>query len=350
MANGRFFLGALILSILPGCYVTKLAMTQTSLLASRQSIVDVLQDPNTSPEVRQKLSSLQGVLAFAQAHGLNTEDAYRYYIELPGDSVSFVVYAAQADRLEAKTWWFPVVGRVPYLGFFEAGERDEKAEALRSEGFDTYSSGVSAFSSLGWFHDPIYSSMLKRSEASLAHLIFHELTHRTYWYPGSVEFNENLAEYVGEYLTIKFLESKGDRAKVEAYVDLNEDRKLFKEWIQQVRNELKTFYQTHKNIDQKGFLAAKQAIFERLTVTMKPKFRRFDLVGSGDWNNARVLAVSLYSPDTERFEKAHRCLGDPSMPHFFASLKRASEEISEQFQALDSLCQSSNKTISQNET
>jgi len=107
--------------------------------------------------------------------------------------------------LESITWWFPIVGRVPYLGYFSKADRDSKASELRTEGYDVYETGVGAYSSLGWFDDPIYSPMLRRSEADFAHLIFHELTHRTLWIRGSVEFNENLAEYAADFLLEKLL-------------------------------------------------------------------------------------------------------------------------------------------------
>src|SRR5690606_18969091 len=111
----------------------------------------------------------------------------------------------EADRLEFVTWWFPVVGSVPYIGYFDKADRDAKATELKQQGYDVSVGGAGAFSSLGWFEDPIFSSMLDRGPADTAHLFIHELTHRTLWIPGSTEFNENLAEYVSYRLTPQYL-------------------------------------------------------------------------------------------------------------------------------------------------
>ena len=203
------------LLLLSGCYVTGQAWHQNNLLNSRRPILLLLQE----------------ILAFAGQAGLNVRGAYRYYIELPQPVVSYLVYGAKADRLEAVTWWFPIVGRVPYLGFFDKGDRDDKAGELEAQGYDVYRGAAAAFSSLGWFEDPVFSSMLRRRSSALAHLFFHELTHRTYWAAGSAEFNENLAEFVAHRLTREFLEQKGSSQQLQRYEQVRRDRRLFKKWL-----------------------------------------------------------------------------------------------------------------------
>ena len=98
--------------------------------------------------------------------GLNTDGAYLYYIHTEQPVVSYLVQAAHADKLKSVKWWFPIVGSVPYKGYFTRSDRDAEAEKLRQQGYDVYTTGVGAFSSLGWFDDPIFSSMLRRNTAS----------------------------------------------------------------------------------------------------------------------------------------------------------------------------------------
>src|SRR5690606_17982044 len=138
-----------------------------NLYNSRRHTDDLLRDPTTPAPVRTKLLRLKELRAYAHSQGLAAGEAYRYYIHLPEPSVSYVVQAAYPDRLQSLTWWFPIVGTVPYLGFFDRQARDEKAAELSRQGYDVETAGVSAFSSLGWFEDPIYSPMLERSPAAL---------------------------------------------------------------------------------------------------------------------------------------------------------------------------------------
>src|SRR5207248_1330211 len=145
----------------------------------------VLADPATKPQVKAKLELVGRVLAYAANEGLETEGAYHYVIQTQLPVVSYIVEAAEPDRLEFVTTWFPVIGAVPYLGYFREEERDAKAAEYAAKGLDVYKSAAGAFSSLGWFDDPIFSAMLSHGDADTAHLFFHELTHRTLWVPGS---------------------------------------------------------------------------------------------------------------------------------------------------------------------
>ncbi len=331
---------------LEGCYVTKLAIKQNNLFNSRRKITDIIEDQTTDDKLRKKLIFLQDVLQFASEQGLNAKGAYSYYIDVPGNIISHLVYAAEADQLKPVKWWFPVVGRVPYRGYFEKSERDEKATALKEEGYDVYTTEASAYSSLGWFEDPIYSSMLRRRKESLAHLIFHELTHRTFWYPGSVKFNENLAEYVAEIVTIRFFQKRNGQKIIERYLQVKADRDLYKKWLKDLKGELEDFYKKNQNKKRDVLLSEKSTLYQSFLNDKKPEFKRYDFIGKSDWNNARVLAASLYAPETDRFKKAHKCLKDSSIALFFSALKKASKKFDKQFQALDSLCQIQTSQVS----
>ena len=200
-------LSVISLFALSSCYLTKQGYRQLGLLTSREPIDDVIKGDKVSAGQKQKLEFTRQTMAYAQSEGLKTEAAYKDYVHLSGDAVSYTVQAAKPTEIRLKTWWFPVVGSVPYLGFFDKSDRDAEAEGLARDGYEIHKGGVAAYSSLGWFADPVYSSMLRRSDVELAHLFFHELTHRTIWLNDGVEFNENLAEYVADVLTDKYFKS-----------------------------------------------------------------------------------------------------------------------------------------------
>lgn len=327
-----------------GCYVLRSGLHHNDLFNSRRPVEDVVADPETSDELRRGLAFVGRVLDFAAGAGLNTAGAYGYFIQNDRSVVSYLVQAAHPDQLKSVTWWFPVVGRVPYLGFFDEKERDAKAAELSAKGFDVDLGMAGAFSSLGWFDDPIFSSMLGRQEGDLAHLFLHELVHRTVWIPGSTAFNEQLAEYIAEVLTNEFLKKNDMSRELERYQAKRHDRRLFHAWLQGLRGALEELYARRGELPREAVLARKQDIFERYqTKPVKPAFRRVDYVAAGaPWNNAAVLASTLYAPDAGRFARAHACVGtDASVAAFLAALAARTSEfkgVADPHVVLDGLC------------
>lgn len=327
---------------LSGCYVTRQAWHHQKLYFSKKPISDVLSDPETPPKTRAALESSQRILQFAADQGLKTSGAYKTYIATPKPVVSYIVQAAFKDRLELRTWWFPVVGSVPYLGFYEASERDDKAKQLRDEGFDVTTGGVGAFSSLGWFDDPLFSSMLTRSHADLANLLLHELIHRTLWIPGSTEFNENLAEYGAGILTDQYFDQNKDDHSLAQFKKKQRDKEIFRTWLWDLHTTVKRLYEIRPKPQTAVLLKSRAVIFQTFTSPPKrPKFEIIDFIGHEEWNNATLLSETLYAPDTKKFARAHACVGrDKSFGTFLASLKSAYEDSDRKdaFQALTRLC------------
>ena len=335
----------LCLLSLTGCYTLQQAWHQNNLFNSRRLVSEVIADPNTEPRLAAKLRLTQSIIEYAGKQGLNVDDAYTYYIETGSRRVSYLVQAAHADQLKSVTWWFPFVGTVPYLGFFEEADRDAKAEDLRDAGYDVYETGVGAFSSLGWFSDPIFTSMLKRSRQDLASLYFHELTHRTFWISGSVKFNENLAEYVADLLTPRYLRDTGHEKLIDSYKSRRQDRKLYVAWLTNLKASLKKLYAKRKEMEPEKLLAEKERIYTRFTKNKRPKFKVADYVGKRPWNNARVMGASLYQPDLERFARAHACVGDVDIIEFMTILDERESDYDDLFLALDSLCSASGNGV-----
>ena len=323
-----------------GCYVTRLAWHHQELYFSKRPVSEVIMDPKTSDKTRAALEETRHILAFASDHGLNTKGAYEDYIATPKPVVSYLVQAASKERLELLTWWFPVVGSVPYLGFYEPEERDSMAKELKDEGYDVTTGGVGAFSSLGWFDDPLFSSMLNRSHPELSHLLIHELIHRTLWISGSTEFNENLAEYCAGVLTEIYITQRHNATGLAQYHRKIGDKKTFRIWLWNLKEALDRLYKSEPKPPLKTLLLAKERIFsEFLRPPIRPKFDTIDFIAGEEWNNATVLSEALYAPDIDKFAKAHECLGrDKPIKSFLDALKKARKENKDPFQALSRLC------------
>ena len=328
-----------IFTLLTGCYVVKQAWYQNNLLNSRVKISQVLNDVE-DPAIREGLELVQDLLKFGGEQGLNTENAYQYYVPVERRAVSFIVQAALPDQMVSKTWWFPFVGRVPYLGYFDRNDRDAMAKGLRREGFDVSQGEISAFSSLGWFEDPIYTPMLKRTKVSLAHLIFHELIHRTYWSGSSTMFNENLAEFLAEHLTVRYLESKNQKRSAESYLNYRKDREKFRLWLKDLKEALIVLYAQSRPRDD-AFYQEKDEIILTYQREKVPDFRskHFYEVIKKKWNNASILGSSLYLPDVEIFQRALVCYGaDKSIGNFLRQLEVFENEVDDVVIGLSSFC------------
>ena len=326
-------------------YVVRQAIHQNNLYNSRKPVAEVIKDQSAKDIYVKKLGFVQELLQYADESGLDTKNTYRYFVDTEGRPVSYLVQAAEVDRLEFVNWWFPFVGNVPYLGFFSIEERDEKANELRESGYDVNIGDVTAFSGLGWFEDPIYSSMLDRNDTDIAQLFFHELTHRTIWIKDSVVFNENLAEFIAITLTNEYFAKMNRVAELERYAKRNEDKTTFKLWLKDLKKELEKIYiEYHEKEDNSlnsrvEMLEKKKEIFGLYTEGgKKPKFIYADYVKGRVWNNATILGSSLYIPDMERFEEAYDCVSPKEIKEFLKQLSVYAEEEDDPFNILKRMC------------
>ena len=333
--------------LLSSCYVTRQALKQNSLYNSRVPVRDIIADPNTPEKTKTALLHVQDVLEFASRNGLKVGGSYQHYIEQSGRPVSYLVFASKPFALESKTWWFPIVGDVPYLGFFAESERDDFALELEQEGYDVHRGKASAFSSLGWFDDPIFSSMLERRRAAYTHLIFHELTHQTYWAPGSVLFNENLAEYIAYELSIKYFQEKNLPKTIEGYETYRRDKKKYKEWLTFFREKLETLYNSpsFQELEEPAKRQKKQELYTQYQSQKSPEFERFNFISNKSWNNARILASSLYTPELELFEKAKECSKKETIREFIAALEVIDPKDPEEM--VEQMCNQNNISLSE---
>jgi len=248
------FRGFVLLYILflTGCscgYFGHVASGQARLLVARRSIDKVLKQSDLNDQEMQKIQLILNVKSFTiERLGLNKSDNYSSYVQLDRHHVSYNLSAAPKDALEPYTWNFPIVGILPYKGFFnkEYALREEKK--LAEHGYDTYLRGVCAYSTLGYFDDPVVSCMLAYHDYDLVDTIIHELLHQTVWVKGNVHFNESLANFVGEQGTLAYLALQyGDSsAHYQIYQDLLADTRLFETFMLDFLNNLEQMYRELK--------------------------------------------------------------------------------------------------------
>ena len=240
---------AVALGITPtGCYISRAAYEEARILSRRTAITTLVADSATDPTLRAKLSLVQEARRFAvDSLALTAGKSFTAYSRLDRDTLVLVVSAAYRDRLAPKTWWFPVVGRFPYKGFFDFPGALRTAESLRNDGFDVTVGPSSAFSTLGWFNDPLVSTTVKADSVTLVNTVLHELLHNTFFAKGQVSFNESFATFVGARGVEHFFRARGDSVLLRRAEDEWHDRQLhliggFQDKIDLIKARIKRGY------------------------------------------------------------------------------------------------------------
>jgi predicted aminopeptidase len=183
---------------------------QVEIFSKSRRIDRVLADPSVRPAVKKQLVAVQGIREFASDHlTLPGDKSYGTYADLGRPYVTWVLYAAPEFSMKPKTWWYPTLGHLDYRGYFRESDTRELAARLKAEGYDVEVGGVDAYSTLGWFHDPVLNCFLYESDVDLAELIFHELTHRRVFRDGDTAFNEGLATAFAEEGVRRWLRHQG---------------------------------------------------------------------------------------------------------------------------------------------
>jgi predicted aminopeptidase len=204
----RTAVALLLPALLGACYLTRQAMGQARILLTMRPLQELIEDPSVPDEARRKLLRIREVKAFGERHmGLTPSRNYEDYYDTSGRPITFIVTACAKDGFRPHTWWFPVVGEVPYKGFFDFEAARAEARALEEAGLDVSLGSAAAYSTLGYFPDPVLSTMLDHPEEELCALILHELTHGTIYLPGGTDFNEGLASFTGWQGALEFARS-----------------------------------------------------------------------------------------------------------------------------------------------
>lgn len=285
-------------------YVLRAGIAEAKILAARRPLPEVILDSGTDDDTRGKLTLVMEARDFAGRElRLDVGDSYTTFTRLERDTLALVLSAAYRDRLVSKTWWFPIVGHVPYKGYFseEAAEKDRRS--LESEGLDTYLRPTAAFSTLGWFSDPLLSTLLRYDHVGLVETVIHELSHNHLYVPGKVRFNESFATFVGGVGAIRFFctrEGGGpDTVWCRRAQDRWEDEMRFSVFLDGLVDELTALY-GEAGISPEEKIRQREEIFRRhletFTSEVQPQFRSrsFQVFTATPLNNATLLARMRY--------------------------------------------------------
>lgn len=315
MGGGALIVLALIGSTFTACspiYVIRAGIAEAKILAGRRPLVEVIADPATDPATRNTLILVREARSFAiDQLGLNTGDSYTSFTQLESDTLALVLSAAYRDRLQARTWWFPIVGHVPYRGFFDEDDALDEQSDLEDDGYDTWLRPTSAFSTLGWFADPLLSSMLYADEVEVVETVLHELSHNHLFVPGRVRFNESFATFIGRTAVAEFFCTRPgggpDTVKCLRAQARWRDAQRFSAFLDVVVDDLQTIYgDSARSLDQK--VEAREAVFERaltrFSEELQPSFESltFSSFLSTPLNNATLLSRMRYYHRLADFE------------------------------------------------
>ncbi|MGI9627011.1 MAG: aminopeptidase [Longimicrobiales bacterium] len=300
-------LGGAALTLATACspiYVLKAGWAEAKILNARRPMPEVIMDSTVDERTRGKLTLVREAREYAiNELGLDVGDSYTTYAELDHDTLAMVLSAAEKDRIASKTWWFPVVGAVPYKGFFDLEDAQNEQADLEEEGYDTYLRPTAAFSTLGWFSDPLLSTIVRFDEVELVETVLHELSHNHLFVPGRVRFNESFASWAGRTGSIQFFctrEGGGEdtvwcnRAK-----DRWQDEMRFSVFVDGLVEELTTIY-GDSALTREQKIEAREVVFQeskaRFENEVQPEFVSLTYAGflRTPLNNATLLSRMRY--------------------------------------------------------
>ncbi len=314
-----------LLALLGGCstvdYYAHLGQGQWHLLQARQPVERLLSDPATDPDLARRLSLSQQARDFASARlHLPENRSYRLYADLGRPFVVWNVFATEEFSLDPELHCFPIAGCVAYRGYYQQGRARGAAALLRQQGLDTYIGGVEAYSTLGWFDDPLLNTMLRWSDERFIAVIFHELAHQQYYLPGDTAFNESFATFVEREGLRQWHAARGETPPASD----DRQRQQFIELVLASRERLQQLYAS--NLPAAAMRAAKQAEFERLRRDYRA-LRQREWGGQGRYdawiesplNNAKLLPFGLYDQWVQAFARLFEREGR-GWPAFYAAV------------------------------
>ncbi|UFH56541.1 aminopeptidase [Spirosoma sp. KNUC1025] len=312
------------------------ARGQLRILWNTRPVSDILADTAYPDSLKQKIELIQEIKRFAiDSLGLNKSGSYESFYDQQGKPILWVVTAAEPYQLIGKQWTFPIIGTFSYKGFFEKDWADSTVSQLKRDGFDTRINEVSAWSTLGFLNDPILSSFLNRSVGSLAELIIHELTHGTLFVKNSLEYNENLADFVGEYGAQRFLAQKYGKQSVpyQNYMSTKAFYDRYDEHILRGTRTLDSLYRTFKPTtpivvkDSLKWQTIRQIVVTVDTISNEltqshvrlVKKRRLDKLNLP--NNAYFIGYLTYRKQQNRFRNEFEKRFDSNFKRYLTYLK-----------------------------
>ncbi|MFM1849147.1 MAG: hypothetical protein RL417_2621 [Pseudomonadota bacterium] len=286
---------AFLATLVSGCspaYVVEAAYTHSKILLGRERIEGVIADPQTPAEERAKLETVLAARRFAGDIGLDPGNSFTQYSRVDGEVLAWIVAGAKPTEFELHTWWFPIVGTVPYKGYFDRPDAEAEAKRLEGKGFETWVRGTEAFSTLGWFNDPVLSTTLRHDHTSIANTVIHESVHSTVWIPNHVDFNESLANFIGFRGNVDFARSLAPASpeRISA-AETGFARELeIGDAVTRLYAVLDDLYKSE--LPEAAKLAQRAEIFEREISPVRSRYPGLRILKS--INNAEIIQLKLY--------------------------------------------------------
>ncbi len=298
-----------------GCYYLQAAAGQWQVIKKREPIETVIADSGTPAQLAERLMLVQQARTFAVDElALPDNQSYRSYADIERDYVVWNVFAAPEFSLEPRRWCFPIAGCVSYRGFFSREAAYDESERLAKKGFDVAVGGVTAYSTLGNFDDPVLSSMLRWDDLQLVAVLFHELAHQVLYVKGDTGFNESFATAVEEFGMQRWLSARGQHDDITAYRERRKLRQDLMALVASARNDLRAVYAAAYGDEEKR--RRKRARLWQLAEAARARLEQSgrDSTGwrGGELNNARLVSMALY---------------EERLPAFRALLARCDEDI-----------------------
>lgn len=320
----------ILLFILAGCetlsFYGQLASGQLDILRKREPVERLLKDSSIDRGLRQQLAKIKDIRAFASLElGLNPEGSFTTYVDLNRDYALWNVYAAEAYAVHPVNRCYPLAGCVPYRGYFSKERALDYARRMSKErGLETYVGGVSAYSTLGWFKDPILSTFIYWEDQELASLIIHELLHQRIWLKGDAQFNEGLASFVGNNAAIIWSQKHGRGQENQRFLESQKHWRLFRQFVVMAREYLQIQFLASEDsselsvIKSKAMRNIRDCYLELNTKVFDGRYEKFVL---GDqFNNAFIASIGVYESDYLAYKRLFDSSGH-EWPVFFEKIE-----------------------------
>lgn len=292
-----------------GCYLSRAAWEEGKILSGRKQIKDILADKKTDSVTARKLRIVAEARLYAKdSIGLRTGKSYTMYSDIGRDTLLLVLSAAYKDKLVPYTWWFPIVGRIPYKGYFDFKSAKRDAEKLAEEGYDTYLRPADAFSTLGFFNDPLLNTTLQADSFTLANTVIHEVTHNTFYASGQATFNESFASFVGARGAAEFFRVRGQPEAARIVEARWEDQKRLGDFWSALSRSLDSAFDANPDSYEER-MKARESIYKDarrlLTDSIAPLLLTYP-DGYASWvklDNAALLARRVYAMELGLFDR-----------------------------------------------
>ncbi len=300
-------------------YLTQAAEGQLELSTKGRRIPEVVDDPRVEPKTRALLAEIDDIKRFGEKKGLRPTASYADYSFIGRPQVVWVVSASSPVAFRPRTWSFPLVGSFTYVGWFDRPRADRHADELRAEGYDVDVRASSAYSTLGWFRDPVLSTMLTEGDEAAGNLVdtvLHESVHATYYINSQSYLNESLASFVADKLAAEYLaQTRGTDAR---------EYRLFLRYRVDGARRVKRYHEAYEALD--ALYKSKQSREEKLAekaVILRALERQLRL--TRPMNNATLIQYRTYGAGGEELEALlSACSG--SWPRFWAAMHKLKPE------------------------